>query len=356
MKNEKILIVDDIEENIDILCEILKDYDLSMSLDGTYILEILNKNKPDLILLDVVMPNINGFEVCEIIKSDKRYKNIPIIFITAQTDPQSIAKGFAIGGVDYVTKPFNSNELLARIKTHLKLSALLKKQESMLIQQSKSATMGEMIDSIAHQWMQPLNLIQMKIGEIHTDSFLGKKIDDDYLENYTNNLYEFVTHMTTTLNEFRTFFRPDKVKMYFTINSVLKKVNLFLKDDLIKYDISLIQEIDDDFIICGYENEFIHIFLNLISNSKYAFLDNNIEKREIYIKVSNNTITIQDNAGGIPENIIDDIFNANITSKGIEGTGIGLYMTKQIVKKHNGYIQVFNKDDGAVFQIDLPLD
>jgi len=125
-KKHTILIVDDTATNIDILLELLdSDYDVLVSLDGTNALEILKVEQVDLILLDIMMPDIDGFEVCRILKSQEMTKEIPIIFITAKNDEDSIEKAYEVGGVDYVTKPFKSRELSARIKTQLKLRQLI---------------------------------------------------------------------------------------------------------------------------------------------------------------------------------------------------------------------------------------
>ena len=128
MKNEKntILIVDDTETNIDILLELLnKKYDIVVALDGKSALEVVSENKIDLILLDIMMPEMDGYKVCEILKEDEISRDIPIIFLTAKTDEESIERAYAAGGVDYVTKPFKPRELLARIDTHLKLKKLI---------------------------------------------------------------------------------------------------------------------------------------------------------------------------------------------------------------------------------------
>lgn len=120
-----ILIVDDTPENIDILVELLEDYDNQIALSGEDALEIIsNENLPDLILLDIMMPGMDGYEVCENLKSDERTKYIPIIFLTAKTDSDSIVRGFNSGAVDFVTKPFKASELLARVSTQLSLKKL----------------------------------------------------------------------------------------------------------------------------------------------------------------------------------------------------------------------------------------
>jgi diguanylate cyclase (GGDEF)-like protein len=124
-KTQKILIVDDILKNIQIVMEVLenKGYKLSFAKTPQEAIKRAQTNDIDLILLDIMMPNINGYEVCKILKSFDETKDIPIIFITAKTDAEDIVRGFEAGGVDYITKPFNSSELLARVQTHLELKA-----------------------------------------------------------------------------------------------------------------------------------------------------------------------------------------------------------------------------------------
>jgi len=124
-----ILVVDDNKSNIDILLNILSNYDCIPCLSGKNALEIINDEHIDLILLDIMMPEIDGFEVCKILKENSKTKTIPIIFITGQTDEDSIEKAYEIGGADYVIKPFRPKELLARVKKELNIQALLKELE-----------------------------------------------------------------------------------------------------------------------------------------------------------------------------------------------------------------------------------
>ena len=123
---ETLLLVDDEKINIDILLGLLGEhYDILVALDGYTAIEILQENKIDLILLDILMPDFDGYEVCKKIKEDQSIKNIPIIFITASTDEDSIEQAYEAGGLDYITKPFKPRELLVRIKTQLKVKALI---------------------------------------------------------------------------------------------------------------------------------------------------------------------------------------------------------------------------------------
>ncbi len=128
MENKTILIVDDTSSNIDILVELLDEkYDVIPALDGEFALEVANEDKPDLILLDIMMPDMDGFEVCTRLKADENTKDIPVIFITANTDEESIENAYDIGGTDYVTKPFRPKELLSRVKKELQIQDMVNK-------------------------------------------------------------------------------------------------------------------------------------------------------------------------------------------------------------------------------------
>ncbi len=117
----KILVVDDNPANIDILLEVLSNFDVRAALDGESALEAVREELPDLILLDIAMPGLDGFEVCRRLKKDPKAKSIPIIFLSANSDAESIILGFELGGVDYITKPYISQEVIVRVQTHLKL-------------------------------------------------------------------------------------------------------------------------------------------------------------------------------------------------------------------------------------------
>ncbi len=125
MHNPTILIVDDTETNIDILVELLEEYNLLVALNGPDALALLEENSVDLVLLDIMMPGMDGYDVCAKIKADEKSAQVPVIFITAKSDEESIEKAFDMGGVDYVTKPFKPKELLARVKSQIKIQTLI---------------------------------------------------------------------------------------------------------------------------------------------------------------------------------------------------------------------------------------
>lgn len=377
MQEEKtILIVDDSKSNIDILVSLLGNYDVLVALDGFSAIEIANEEEIDLILLDIVMPEMDGYETCLKLKSNPKIKDIPIIFLTSKSDEVSIERAYDVGGVDYITKPFKPKELISRIKTHLHLQDMLKdldamvkleikkqmEQEKILIEQSKFAAMGEMVDAIAHQWKQPLGIIRLKSEVLFGNSELR---DEPPTEKEMKAYHDFVNrqidHMIETLDEFRDFLRPDKDKKSFSLLNSINSVLVLIKDELIKYYIETIVDESVDFEIVGIENEFKHILLNLVSNAKDAIKINKISEPKIYFRireVDNKIIVeIEDNGGGVSEEIIDDIFKPNVSTKSEDGgTGIGLYMSQQIAKKHGGVIKVKNINNGALFQIILPKE
>ncbi|GBC59587.1 hypothetical protein DENIS_0526 [Desulfonema ishimotonii] len=148
--NDRILIVDDNPRNIQVLGTILRQngYQLVVAQNGVQALKAVEKAWPDLILLDVMMPEPDGFETCRRLKASRHTEDIPVIFLTARTEPEDIAKGFELGAVDYITKPFNALELLSRVKTHIELTHRRKLQGVI-----------EMAGAVCHEMNQPLQSI-----------------------------------------------------------------------------------------------------------------------------------------------------------------------------------------------------
>jgi len=155
-----VLIVDDIPENLQVLGNVLlqKGLDVGFATNGEEALEAVKYNKPDLILLDIMMPGMSGITVCQKLKSNPETQDIPVIFLTAKTQPEDIIKGFEVGAVDYVTKPFNSGELLARVMTQLELKKsrdLIAKQNEELME--LNATKDKFFSIIAHDLRGPFS-------------------------------------------------------------------------------------------------------------------------------------------------------------------------------------------------------
>ncbi len=231
------------------------------------------------------------------------------------------------------------------------------KKDKMLEQQSKMAAMGEMMDAVAHQWKQPLNSISMMSDMLKTD-FNDGIVDEQYVNEMTYSTTIQIEHMINTLNEFRNFFRPSNDNEHlFYLSDCITSVQILMKDELLSHNVNISVNVEHELNIYGLENEFKHLFLNLISNSIDAFEEEQTQKN-LYIRAYNeNThtfIEFEDNAGGISKEVISDIFKPNVTTKSKDkGTGIGLYMSSQIVQKHHGSIEVRNTELGAFFTITL---
>lgn len=230
-------------------------------------------------------------------------------------------------------------------------------KDKIIEQQSRLAAMGEIIDAIAHQWKQPLNAISMMF-DLLKDDFRSADVNNEYIEDLDGTVHMQIDHMVNTLQEFRTFLRPTTKNENFYINTVIQNVQLLIKDELITQNLHIDIDIDEDIQTFGNKNELKHLFINLINNSIDAFNENLISSRKLSIKCYKENdkifIEVQDNAGGIPKNIINHIFKPNVTTKHEgKGTGIGLYMSYQIVTKSNGTIDVINNKDGALFTITL---
>ncbi len=241
----------------------------------------------------------------------------------------------------------------------IKVNASSQKKDRMLRQQSKMAAMGEMMDAVAHQWKQPLNSLSM-MNDMLMDDFRNGLVDETYIQDVTEMTHMQIAHMINTLNEFRTFFRPSKDTQDFSVAECLESVQVLMKDELLKNTIAISVDVQEDLTLHGQINEFKHLFLNLISNTIDAFNEKESTNRTIAIRTYKNEnygiIEFEDNAGGIEQHVINSIFKPNVTTKADgKGTGIGLYMSSQIVQKHNGSITVSNVNKGAMFSVSLKL-
>lgn len=372
----RILIVDDETTNIGVLFEALKDeYKINIAKDGKSAIDIAKSNlKPDLILLDVMMPDINGFEICKILKEDENTKNIPIIFVTilSQTDREKI--GLELGAIDYIIKPIVPEIVKARVKNYIELKKMrdsleqrvqeeIQKrvsQQELLVKQSRLAAMGEMLSVITHQWNQPITVIQMlssMIEELSKGSMLDeKKIND--INEYAQKIIQTTAFMLQTMNTFKNFFKPTKVQRRFSLKDEIDKILDILAPQMKTNNIKIDLGVDEKIKIFGTPNEFAQVILNIVVNAKDAIKTTKKSGGNIKIYAIEDDesvqISIEDNGGGVPEEIKDKIFESSFTTKGDSGSGIGLYMSKMIIEEiMNGKIWVENIDDGARFCIKL---
>jgi PAS domain S-box-containing protein len=240
----------------------------------------------------------------------------------------------------------------------LNVQAQLREKELMLLQQSRLAAMGEMIGNIAHQWRQPLNLLGLLAQDLPMTYTKGD-FNYDYLQGTVKKMLETIRHMSTTIDDFRNFFRPIKEKVDFRIMEIVERTISLLGGSLNAQQITTEVVAEGDPVVNGYPNEFSQVLLNIMINARDAFLKNTVANAKIVIKIRTEkgrcVVTIADNAGGIPDEIIDKIFDPYFTTKGPDkGTGVGLFMSKTIIEKNmNGSLSARNVDSGAEFRIEL---
>jgi signal transduction histidine kinase len=229
------------------------------------------------------------------------------------------------------------------------------KKDKLVQEQSKLASMGEMIGSIAHQWRQPLNALNINIQNLDDDYDDGL-IDRKFIENYISKNRRIISFMSQTIDDFRNFFRVDKEKKEFSVKEAIENVLNIQSAMFIEHKISLDIE-GEDFTHFGLYTEFQQVLLNIINNAKDQIVENKIEEGKITITLKDNHIFIKDNAGGINESIINRIFEPYFTTKEEgKGTGMGLYISKLIVENMNGKLKIENSLLGATFIIDFKGD
>ncbi len=232
------------------------------------------------------------------------------------------------------------------------------KQEKLLIQQSKLASMGNMIGNIAHQWRQPLSeinavLMNMQVKKEHDD------LSDEEFERSVEECDIILSHMSDTISDFQNFFKPSKEKTKFSLQEECKKASYIIESSLKYNSIEFQIDIEDDCEVLGYPREFSQAILNILSNAKDVLKQRNIEKPYIKLTLKEGKryaiVKIEDNAGGVKSKIIDRIFEPYFTTKQrSKGTGIGLYMSKIIIEDNmHGFIDVKNSKYGAIFTIKL---
>lgn len=374
MEKFSVLLIDDVNENIYSLKMLIEDsFDINIftALSAQDAMAILIEKEIDLILTDVQMPDMDGFEFIEYIKNIEKTKNIPIIFITGIYGKDEYkSKGYNLGAIEYITKPIDNELLTSKLKIYIDLFSENKNQKNeiaqknaLLIYQSKFVATGELISMIAHQWRQPLTTLGLVLDRMNLLNKMGKLTSETFDENYEKSS-KLIQHMSKTIDDFRNFYQDDENKENLKIKEVLDKslelINPTFFEKLIDFEV-FIEKDCEELILSINSSKISQVFLNLFKNSMDEFKTKNMEKGEIRINCSKkeNYLLIQicDNAGGIPDEFINKIFEPYFSTKSKNGTGLGLYMSKTIIEQHmNGFLTVKNIENGACFELKLPIN
>ncbi len=355
-----ILLVDDTESNIQVLASLLadNDYDLTFAIDGKSAIQSIQEAKPDLILLDIMMPGMDGYETCKIIKHDPETSNIPVIFLTAKTQKEDLIQGFEVGGVDYITKPFNEMELLARIQTHLKLKLVIDYLIDVNEKKDKYRTIFN--KNLRDPFSSLLSLSQMI--EQNADKMKPKDIQNiaKILFNaaqQTFSIFEnIITWSAVTLNQFS--FIPRKINPYENIEEIKKYLTPIANKKNIS--ISIIKGTEDD--IFADSDLFNKVVYSILHNAiKYSYPNSNIG---IGFSVCKNENFVQffilDKGVGISNDEKQLLFNieskyAKLGTSGEIGTGLSLIICKEIVEVVGGKLWFEDtKGGGVTFYFTFP--
>ena len=263
---------------------------------------------------------------------------------------------------DYETRLYvNSNDELASLAESFneRNRALAKSieekrtSEKLLMQQSKMAAIGEMLDAVAHQWKQPLSSLSLYADLLKGD-YRDGKVDGNYIEEFSSNIHMQIDHMVKTLETFREFFRPKRRDEYFDISQAVEETLLLLKDDLMKNRVDVEVSREGEIELFGSKNGFKHILLNILSNARDACVQKGEGRCRVTIRIVGDKksprVEIEDSAGGIDVSPIEKIFEPHFTTKEEgKGTGIGLYMSRQIAERLDARLDVENREKGACF-------
>ena len=259
---------------------------------------------------------------------------------------------------------YEKTRALREINEHLeetvtqKVEELIKKDEILTIQ-SKQAVMGEMLSMIAHQWRQPLNMITLSISNLQIKQMMGEKIEDKLLDKALNDINETISYLSETVDDFKTYFHPDKETALVKIDDLLNKAINFVLPRVKSNSIDIKVSRPSSVELKVYPNELIQVLLNILNNAIDAYISNGINGKSIELytieKEGRVCIFIKDEAGGISQENLSKLFEPYFSTKGKNGTGLGLYMSQMIIEKQfNGEILVEVKNNSTTFIIKIP--
>jgi len=359
-KKPLVLMVDDVPKNLQVLSMILKEENINIAaaVNGKQALDIIQKIKPDLILLDIMMPEMDGYDTLKQIKSIPENCDIPVIFLTARTEMKDIVTGLELGAVDYIAKPFNRMELLTRVRNHLELKSF---RDAL---KEANSSKDKFFSIISHDLRTPFATV-INFTEYLIDNF--EQIDKNQLfEIYQDilsiskrsyklfeNLLQWARSQAGSIK-----FNPERVNIKCLVDDNVK----IFKSKAKEKSIIFCTDIPDDLFVRIDKNMFDTIIRNLTSNAvKFTKHGGTID---ISAEVADNRfrVSIIDTGIGIPKKTQKKLFriDEHITTHGTdheEGAGLGLLLVKEFVEKHQGFITVNSEEGkGSRFNLDFPIN
>ena len=366
-----ILVVDDEPINRQVLRNQLEmvGYRVEVAIDGLQGLKLLEKLNPQVILLDVMMPRLSGYQTCYRIRQKYSASELPIILLTAKDQPEDTVRGFQHGANDYLTKPFSREELLIRVQFHLKLSKAtsevyrmmddLRGMQNQLIQSAKLAAVGEMTSGIAHELKTPLAGISTILSGVELAKQLHQEIDMDATCSRVNLL---VQRCSAIIDHMRNYSRRTEETHSQTqiINQLLKNTLLLVEPQLKRIGGKLELNLGHDLpFVVGNDIQLEQVFINLCNNACDAMEQS--EERILTIQsmaVGDEVLVrVSDTGTGMRPEVQERIFESFFTTKSsAKGTGLGMSISQNIVEQHKGRILLESTEGkGTSFEVRLPI-
>ena len=350
-RKRKILIVDDAVDTVELLKKRLRfeGYDTAEAYDGEEGLQKAAEYNPDLIILDVMMPKLDGYEVCQRLKSDENTKYIPIIMLTAKAEVESKIKGLDIGADDYLAKPFNYKELSARVKSLV----TSKESREKLVEEEKAEALEQMMGEVEHEIRNPLTSIGGFARRVYE-----KLPDGDPNKKYMEMIINDVARLENMINQVLELKTTASSSGELTdINEVIRGAVKLFEQDFEDKGIQVRIELADNPPRISVDTRQMEIALaNLVKNAIEA-----MQKEPRLLKITSHitngyiVIRVSDTGKGISKDKIKNIFDPFFTSK-VRGPGLGLTFTRKIIREHRGTVSVESEPGkGTTFTITLPV-
>jgi len=342
-----ILIVDDDERNVILLTVKMEreGYEVASVSNGVDALERVLTFHPDVILMDVMMPRMNGYEVLKVLKSDERTRYIPVIMLTGLGEVENKVQGFDVGAEDYITKPFSLREVSARVRSLLRVRALQKR----IRDTEKMAALGGMVDGIAHEIRNPLMVIGGMARRLH------ERDCDEKCRGYAEAIIKCVERlekMIVRVDDYKRILvsKPRPVEINRVVEDALRDMAFLIEDGEIETEVSCLKP--SPVVNMDYINLKTAI-CNIIQNSVEAMGDTGLLEISTRLEDGRAVVEIKDNGPGIDPDEQKKIFHPFQTSR-IEGAGLGLTMAHRIISDHSGEISVSSTlNEGTVMTISL---
>jgi two-component system sensor histidine kinase/response regulator len=362
-----VLVVDDNKENLKVVSNFLKEkgYRIALSLNADDAVKILSDNKIDLVLLDIMMPGTDGYTLCRNLKSNELFREIPVIFLTAKTETADIVEGFRAGGVDYITKPFQKEELLARVQNqidlaHAKKQIMEQAQQIMKIQKTKD----RLYSVIAHDIKSPFANISMLLSSI-AEGYL--KPDSEEYNEILQSLSASTKETYALLENLLRWTRaqtgdldcvPERINLQELAYNIIRHLGPNAK----KKNIALELLVEDE-LHCFADNMMLQSILqNLVSNAIKFTPDNGSVIVSGKRRGGEVQLQVRDTGVGIPEDNLRKLFGeeGGFTTPGTQnekGSGLGLILVRDFVRRNKGTLEVESKvGKGTRFIVTLPAE